>query len=288
MARKKTNEEFVAEVRDLVGNECTFLEPYVNAHTKIKVQHNVCKKTYSVTPNSFKNGNRCPYCYRKKIKKTNSAFIQGVQDLVGDEYTFLEPYQGATSKIEIRHNPCGNIYNVSPDHFLAGRRCPYCADKKHYTPEEFAFKIHQINPKVTLLEPYQKQNKKIKVRCNTCGNIWTTYPGNLEKGHGCSKCGHKVTSQKLTKTNEQFLTEVQEQFGDEYTFLEPYVNNYTRIKARHNPCGTIFLAQPGNFLNGVHCPYCTSKNGGPIWKNILYTEKTGWLDKDAVQHKGNN
>ena len=118
MARRKTNEEFVQEVQDLVGSEYTFLEPYVNTHTKIKVQHNVCKKTYSVTPNSFKNGNRCPYCYRKKIKKTNSAFIQEVQDLVGDEYTFLEPYVNNHTKIKVRHNVCQNTYLVRPNSFF--------------------------------------------------------------------------------------------------------------------------------------------------------------------------
>lgn len=282
---RKTNEQFLQEVQDLVGNEYTFLEPYVNSGTKIKVRHNACKQTYLVKPDKFLRGQRCPYCVRKK---SNEQFLKEVYKLVDDEYTFLEPYQDVKTKIKVRHNVCSNIYRVRPDRFLGGNRCPYCAGKRQYTPEEFAFKVHKINPKVTLLEPYQNQNKKIRTHCNVCGNIWYTKPASLESGHGCPKCAYKAIAQKEAKTNKQFLADVKERVGDEYTFLEPYVNNYTRIKARHNPCGTIFLARPGTFLYGVRCPYCTSRSGGPVWKNILYTKKTGWIDKSTVQHKDNN
>lgn len=347
--RKKTNQEFVAEVRILVGDEYTFLEPYINAHTKIKVRHNVCQKVYSVTPNNFKSRSRCPYCYREKIKKTNSAFIQEVQELVGDEYTFLEPYvnnctkikvrhnvcqntylvrpgsflsggrcpycsrkktneqflnevhnlvgneytllepyKGTKTKIKIKHNVCGNVYKTRPDQFLIGKRCPYCAGNIKDTTEEFAFKVYQMNDKISILGQYKNRDSGIKTRCNVCGNIWFPMAKDLLHGHGCPKCGYQSSAKKLTKSNKRFLTGVQEQVGDEYTFLEPYVNSKTKIKVRHNLCGTIYLVQPNSFLTGSRCPYCTSRSGGPVWQNILYTKETGWLDKDAVQHKGNN
>lgn len=60
MTHKKTNEEFIQEVRKLVGDEYNFLEPYRGKAVKIKVRHEPCGHTYPVTPNSFlSGGNRC-------------------------------------------------------------------------------------------------------------------------------------------------------------------------------------------------------------------------------------
>lgn len=41
-------------------------------------------------------------------------------------YTFLEKYNKMHDKIKIKHNDCGNIYYVTPNHFLRGKRCPKC------------------------------------------------------------------------------------------------------------------------------------------------------------------
>lgn len=126
----KTNTQFKKEVFDLVGNEYTFLDTYVNDGTKIKVRHNKCGKVYMVNPSNFIQGNRCPYCNIKAKTKTNIEFQQEVHDLVGNEYTFLEPYQGANTKIKVKHNICGQTYEVQPRAFLNGNRCPYCSSPK--------------------------------------------------------------------------------------------------------------------------------------------------------------
>lgn len=63
------------------------------------------------------------------------------------------------------------------------------------------------------------------------------------------------------KTNEQFVKEVEELAGDEYVFLEDYINAATKIKARHSVCGTEFMIRPTNFLtHGGGCPKCNLRN----------------------------
>ena len=42
------------------------------------------------------------------------------------------------------------------------------------------------------------------------------------------------------KTNDEFLKEVHDLVGDEYTFLEEYKGARVPIKYRHNPCGNIY------------------------------------------------
>ena len=67
MAKRKTDEQFKKEIFDLVRNEYTFLDPYVNTHTKLRVKHNKCGNVYSVRPiDFFSHHARCPYCNSSK------------------------------------------------------------------------------------------------------------------------------------------------------------------------------------------------------------------------------
>lgn len=43
-------------------------------------------------------------------RKTNQDFVRQVKNLVGNEYSFLDPYNGARVKIKVRHNTCGRIF----------------------------------------------------------------------------------------------------------------------------------------------------------------------------------
>lgn len=130
---KKTNEEFVKEVYDLVGNEYVFLEKYVNNKTKIRCKHSVCGCEYKVKPLSFLSGTRCPHCKGDRISesktKTNEQFKKEVFDLVEREYEFLDTYKDGRTKIKCKHNidNCGHEWYVMPDNFLQGSRCPQCS-----------------------------------------------------------------------------------------------------------------------------------------------------------------
>lgn len=58
----KTTEKFKMELYNLVENDYSVLEDYINRHTKIKFKHNVCGNVYEVTPGTFLRGSRCPTC----------------------------------------------------------------------------------------------------------------------------------------------------------------------------------------------------------------------------------
>lgn len=61
------------------------------------------------------------------------------------------------------------------------------------------------------------------------------------------------------KTNEYFIKEVGGLVGDEYTFLETYVNNRTHLEVKHNECGYTYKITPKDFLNGSRCRECSIK-----------------------------
>lgn len=260
-ARKKTNEQFLQEVEKLVGDEYTFFEPYMNNSTKLLCRHNACGYEWEVTPGGFLFGRRCPKC-AGNMKKTSEQFLQEVKKLVGDEYTFLEPYMNNYTKILCRHNVCGHEWEITPSHFLHGHMCPKCANVKKSidslaSNEDFLKRVHEIvGSEYSFLDDYVDSRTKLTCRHNTCGYEWKVTPNRFSSGGRCPKCANILRSNALSKTNEEFLQEVEFMRGDEYTFLEKYAGSNVKINCRHNKCGYIWKITPNHFFNGRGCPKC--------------------------------
>lgn len=264
MAKRKNDAEFKQEVYALVGDEYKFLDSYQGALTKIKVKHNKCGNVYEVKPNYFLNGRRCPWCYGN-IKKTDKQFKQEVFDLVGDEYIFLDSYVNSYTKIKVKHNKCGSIYGVTPNAFFKGNRCPYCYGTPKKTDSQFKQEVYDlVGDEYTFLDAYIATDTKLRVKHNKCGNVYKVQPNAFLHGSRCPYCGVNAK-----KTNEQFQQEIYDLVGDEYTFLDNYVNKRTKLRVKHNKCGNTYEVTPGNFLQGSRCPYCSNSKGEDIINKIL-------------------
>jgi len=269
MPKKKSNEEFINEVKELVGIEYEFLETYVNTKTKLKVRHNICNNIYLIKPNDFQQGHRCPYCSKRSYKKSNEEFINEVKKLVDDEYEFLEEYINNKTKLKVRHNICNKEYFVSPIRFLSGDRCPYCFGNIKKSNEEFINKVKElVGNEYEFLEPYVNSNTRILVRHNKCNNIYKILPKNFLYGSRCLLC-----SGYNKKSNEEFINEVRELVGNEYEFLEVYINTNTKLKVRHNICNKEYFVTPNNFLQGYRCPYCSNKTSKGEERISKYLDK---------------
>jgi len=125
---KKTTEQFKQEVFDVSNGEYQVVGEYVNSNTLIAMRHK-CGNEYSVTPNKFLMGRRCPECSKIKCgdgkRKTHDDFIAKVNEIT-DEYEILTKYKLSKLKIKVLHKKCGSEYEVSPNSFLDGNRCPVC------------------------------------------------------------------------------------------------------------------------------------------------------------------
>lgn len=127
--KKKTSEEFKVEVFNIVGDEYTLLEEYVKSKENIKIKHEKCGHEYSVKPNKFLIGQRCPECSSHRFIDTE-VYKRDVYKLVGEEYTVLGEYMGDQSKVAMKHNVCKHEYSATPNNFLRGRRCPRCKSSR--------------------------------------------------------------------------------------------------------------------------------------------------------------
>jgi hypothetical protein len=61
------------------------------------------------------------------------------------------------------------------------------------------------------------------------------------------------------KTHEEFVQEVYQKVGSEFTIIGEYQGEKINIKVRHNICGYEFERNPRSILNGCECPQCLLK-----------------------------
>ena len=80
--KNKTTDMFKAEVFELVGDEYEVIGEYTKNDMYIDMKHNLCGKTYPVTPTNFLHGEcRCPDCV--EISR-NSKGIRKIKKLLDD------------------------------------------------------------------------------------------------------------------------------------------------------------------------------------------------------------
>lgn len=263
MPRKKTNEEFKSEVNSLVGNEYTILGEYKNSKTKIEIRHNLCNHLFKMAPNKFLSGQRCPNCKNKTISKSETKstqhFKSEVYNLVDNEYTVLGKYKSAKTKIKMKHNKCGNIYEVSPDSFLHGSRCPECSKNHKKSTQQFKAEVCDlVGDEYTVLCEYKGARIKIKMKHNKCDYEYKVEPNAFLHGRRCPKCSSKANVKHRTKTNQEFKQEVYNLVGDEYKLVSKYYNAKTKVKLLHKKCGKNYSVRPNDFIHNHNRCNCES------------------------------
>lgn len=273
MVRKKTHEQFIAEVFDLVEDEYTVLGKYKNTHTKIQVRHEKCGDTYEVMPSKFLIGRRCPKCAGNK-KKNHEQFVNKVLELVGNEYTFLGKYINALTTIPIKHNVCGHEYKVNPSNFINnGKRCPKCANRPEKNTDIFKKEVFELmGDEYEVIGEYTNCRTNIEIRHTKCNYQWLIRPDIFLQGNRCPKCAGNVK-----KTHKEFIKEVFDLVGEEYTILGKYINFVTKVAIRHNECGYEYLVAPDKILYGRRCPKCRESRGEK--------EISKWLDERKIQYQ---
>jgi len=129
---KKTLEQFKNDVKEKFGDDYTILgNEYINNKTKILTRHNLCNTEFMISPNSLLyNKNPCPNCCYKLRKspniKTTESFKREVKEIDPD-YEFLGEYINNKYKSLFKHLTCGNEFEMRPNDFQQGYRCPHCS-----------------------------------------------------------------------------------------------------------------------------------------------------------------
>lgn len=185
---KKTNEEFIKEIKDKYSDEYTILEDYINSQIKILVRHNKCGYNWKITPNSLLRGRGCPVCGNKKRiltkRKIHDEFVQEVKEKYGDEYIILGKYINSKTKILVKHNckKCNyHKWEITPNSLLQGYGCPVCAGRATKLGVNTMWDTDRWMVDLGVGEEDAKKythssSKKIVVKCPDCGKEKKTKP----------------------------------------------------------------------------------------------------------------
>jgi Zn ribbon nucleic-acid-binding protein len=196
-------------------------------------------------------------------RKTTEEFKEEVYKSVGNEYSVLSDYKGCETKIKMKHNKCGSIFEINPSNFKKGFGCHKCNfekknKKRTKTTEKFINEVKEMtNNEYSVLGKYVNNKTKIKMKHNICNNEYEVRPYRFIQGDRCPYC-----RSYNEKTTEDFIKKVYELVGNEYSVLSEYKNCETKIKMKHNLCNNEYEVTPHNFTStGNRCPYCKSSKG---------------------------
>lgn len=210
--KKKTHEQFLKEIEEIVGSEYVVLSQYDGNSKKVKMLHVKCGHEWDVRATLFlHSGTRCPKCNGgiKKIRSHND-YIEAVYKRHGDKYEITSEYINAKTKISFKCDKHGEI-TTSPQNFLE-HGCGKCSyDRRCKTNDEFLSELKNVHGNsIVPLNSYEKYNKKISFQCEK-GHMWESRPSNILKGYGCPECskstGEKIVNEYLINNNLYYETQ---------------------------------------------------------------------------------
>lgn len=195
MKRKKTHEEYVAEVAK-IHSDIEVMEEYKGDSIKILHKCKIDGHEWNPYPTNILKGHGCPLCANNQRSKshalTRDEYINKIFD-INPKIELIGDYKNANFKTTHLCKVCGNKWLAYPSNILSGKGCKVCgskssADFRRKTQLDYLKQVQNINNNIIVLGEYKTAKDLISHQCNICGNIWYASPDNILHGHGCPRC----------------------------------------------------------------------------------------------------
>jgi predicted Zn-ribbon and HTH transcriptional regulator len=169
-----------------------------------------------------------PNGYRDDIKKKSAENL--LQLLTENGYTLNTPYVSNKEKVNVTHISCNTSFNVKPNIFQQGSRCPKCAIVKRknvlsiHSPKltiEYWKNLIESFPDYKLLDTEYVNNKvPFNVLHEKCNKVYSVRPNDFQQGYRCPICSLENSMSKAVLEIKNLLIERQIAFDMEVTFKE--------------------------------------------------------------------
>lgn len=262
MSRKKTHEQYVAEVAAINPN-IEVIGEYADAKTKILHRCKIDGYEWCVRPSVILQGSGCPRCagveryghdeYVKRVSATNFNI-----EIVGK-------YVNSRTPILHRCMIDGYEWFARPANILHGEGCPRCKGVERYTQEEYVRQVEAINPNIEVIGEYVGTHVKILHMCKIDGYEWIVSPHNVLSGCSCPRCsGVERYSQ------DGYIKRVCE-VNPDIEVIGEYAGAFMPILHKCKIDGYEWYAAPSGILQGYGCHKCGKRSKG---EKII----SNWLD----------
>ena len=146
------------------------------------------------------------------------------------------------------------------------------------TNEEYRQLLFNKQPDVEVIDSYVNMDTKINHRCKIHNMIYLQRPAKALAGQcGCNDClNEKMKKITLShrKTNEQYIQDVRNVWGDEIIVLEEYTTSNSKIRFLHNTeTPHEFVSEANSILRGEGCGVCRGLQVCVGYNDIASTNK---------------
>ena len=220
MTKKKTHEDFVKDVYNLVGDEYTVVGKYTLSKNKVELRHNECGELWEVKANNFINGNRCKYCREKSKIKTSNKYKKELHDKYNGNIEMVGKYQSHDTKIKHKCLKHKTVFTSSPSNALRKNKkflCPSCVgeNSNEYQKKSIEELIKNLkdkhNDRIILAGEYVNTHTKTLFKCTECSKTFNSEPNQVIRLSGCPYCnsskGELLIDDLLTENNIYFERE---------------------------------------------------------------------------------
>jgi Zn finger protein HypA/HybF involved in hydrogenase expression len=116
------------------------------------------------------------------------------------------------------------------------------------------------NPNIQIIGNYINSSTKIKCKCLIDNHEWGIEPNHLLRNEGCPICSKKSSILKKTKTNNEFLEQINE-IHPNIILLSKYTGAFNKIKCKCKIDAFEWETTANNLITKkIGCPKCLSVN----------------------------
>lgn len=296
--KRLTTEEFIKRAKENGYTNFDYSKVnYINNSTKVCIICPIHGELY-LNPTIFFKPNKiiCKYCSKKEDNShgfcyTNEEYLKLIKEkyknsenLLFDKINYITSHQNIIVTCKYH----GDLL-VKPYHLLNSTyNCPICnrenkenkTAKKYYN--KFILKAKEkwpnIDYSITTLPKKENRYKKYKIICPTHGE--QEIIDNTFLKCGCPKCEIGINKGKTVNrnyTNEEFINELKNVYGDKYDYSEVnYINWSTKVKLKCEKHGW-FYREPVRLIHDIRgCPYCQ--------KSLLEDKIANLLDENNIEY----
>ena len=264
MSKKKTHEEFVTEVYNLVGNEYSVLGIYNGNKKHVLIKHNNenCNNyEWGINPTAFLRGNGCPACAGNK-KYTLDEIKEYIKGL---NYELIsKDYKNNNQKLILKDKD-GYYYYISFDCLKRGSIPNKFHKANPYTIQNIKLWCKLNNKPFELVSNIyidsDKNNLKWKCLKDGCNEIFEMSWTNIHTGQGCSVCrGIQIgLSNCLAIKNPKLANEWHPILNGDLTPYNVTCGNSKLDIWWQCEKGHEWTAKINSRNDGNGCPYCTGQ-----------------------------
>ena len=266
MAKKKTHEEFVSELKLKNKNfdNIELLSEYCGIKNRIKCKCKVCDYEWEPISDSLMRGYGCPMCGNERVRK---ARIKPLKDFLNDLYStrddieYIDGYKSMKKKVTFRCKKHNVLFNTTPESALNGVTCELCRNE---APKYNQFTKEQVNDlishlKVEIVGDYINSKTPTKFRCQLCGKEFISKYDLVRAWRtcGCVDCGGKIKSKRKIDIVNNRINRLHSE-KSEYAKILSYDEECKRIKCECLLCGAIYETSYESLIQGCMHRNCAS------------------------------